>query len=81
MGLNQKCWSGRHGESCETETDRGWGEGRGEWETKRERERVKGEGEDKGQEEGGTTLESRDCPVWCAALTSSRLPSQAPAAP
>ena len=28
----------------------------------------------------GTTLESRDCPVWCAALTSSRLPSQAPAA-
>ena len=31
--------------------------------------------------EGGTTLESRDCPVWCAALTGSRLPSQAPAAP
>ena len=31
--------------------------------------------------ERGTTLESRDCPVWCAALTGSRLPSQAPAAP
>ena len=29
----------------------------------------------------GTTLESHDCPVWCAALTSSRLPNQAPAAP
>ena len=34
-----------------------------------------------GDRERGTTLESRDCPVWCAALTSSRLPSQAPAAP
>ena len=40
-----------------------------------------GEGEEEEEGEGGTTLESRDCPVWCAALTGSRLPSQAPAAP
>ena len=33
------------------------------------------------ERERGTTLESHDCPVWCAALTGSRLPSQAPAAP
>ena len=33
------------------------------------------------ERERGTTLESHDCPVRCAALTSSRLPNQAPAAP
>ena len=33
------------------------------------------------ERERGTTLESHDCPVWCAALTGSRLPNQAPAAP
>ena len=33
------------------------------------------------ERERGTTLESRDCPVRCAALTGSRLPNQAPAAP
>ena len=33
------------------------------------------------ERERGTTLESRDCPVRCAALTASRLPNQAPAAP
>ena len=40
--------------------------------SQRERER---------ERERETTLESHDCPVWCAAPTGSRLPSQAPAAP
>ena len=42
------------------------------WRKPQERER---------ERERGTTLESRDCPVRCAALTGSRLPNQAPAAP
>ena len=42
----------------------------------RERERDR-----ESERERGTTLESHDCPVWCAAPTGSRLPNQAPAAP